>query len=141
MSRIYKAIVLNEPYAGLVKTRQKDVETRWKRFKYSGDIVICCGKRNDSVNAGYALCIVNLGEARLMRPEDAEGACIEFDVDRVAYDLTNWRYFSKEFQFVPQRVRGSYQSIFEIEIPDDVEIISEDEWSAAKNVEQGAETK
>jgi hypothetical protein len=37
--------------------------------------------------------------------------------------LRNWRHFSYDFKFAPQRVAGAWQSIFEITIPQDVIII------------------
>lgn len=127
---IYKALILNDyphaPYAEWVKTGIKSIETRMGRmFSYRGDLVICCGKKNSegSLNAGKALCIVNLWKARPMVKEDEHAAMIHYDAQRICHLLKDWRHFSRDFEFAPQRVFGAFQSIFEIEMPADVEII------------------
>ena len=122
--RIYNAIILNEPYAQYVKEQKKTIETRMKAFKYRGDIIICCdkGKSKHSPNAGKALCIVEIYEVRKMQDKDATAACIENAPGRYAYLLRNWRYFSYEFQFVPNAVTKNWQGIFELRVPDFVTI-------------------
>jgi hypothetical protein len=125
-NRIYNAIVLNEPYAGWVKGRIKIIETRMKKSIPVGDIIICCdgNKSKDSKNAGNALCIVHVDESREMTKEDEAAACIEYVPKRIAFPLSNWRYFSYDFKFTDYKVRGSYQSIFQVKIPDFVTIKS-----------------
>jgi len=126
--RIYKAIILNDypgaHYAEWVKIQKKTIETRMGRlFKYRGDIVICCGKTNSvSKNAGKALCIVNIYDGRPMLKEDEQAACIEWHPDRKSLLLKDWRYFSRDFEFRHYYVSGPYQGIFEIRIPDNVQI-------------------
>lgn len=130
--RIYPALVLNDyehaQYAEWVKTGKKTIETRMKRlFKHRGDIVICCGKsKSVGPNAGKALCIVNMWEGREMKntPEEIAAACIEWHPDRKSLLLKDWRHFSRDFEFAPEHVSGSYQAIFTIMIPDDVKIIA-----------------
>lgn len=128
--RIYKALILNDyvgaHYAELVKTQKKTIETRMGRlFKYRGDVVICCGKTNSvSKNAGKALCIVNIYDGRLMLPEDEAAACIEWHPERRALLLKDWRYFNRDFEFSKLRVSGTWQGIFEIRIPDNVQILN-----------------
>ena len=121
------AIVLNDypgkHYATWVKEGKKIIETRGKSFTYTGDIVICCGAKSVTQNAGRALCIVHLGKARPMKDEDAEGACIENAPGRIAYDLTNLRHFSCDFTFTKYAVKKNYQGIFSVRIPDSVTII------------------
>jgi hypothetical protein len=126
--RIYNAIILNEPYADRVKQRIKTIETRMKRIIPIGDIIICCdkGKSASSKNAGNALCIVHVDDRRLMTQEDETAACIECVPGRIAFPLSNWRYFSYDFKFTDYKVGGSYQSIFQLRIPDFVEIRSID---------------
>jgi hypothetical protein len=129
-TRIYSALILNDypgrPYAEWVKTQKKTIETRMGRqFNYRGDLVICCGATNSvGKNAGKALCIVDLYDARPMIEEDVKAACIEWDADRRVHLLRNWRYFSYEFAFKDYKVSGPYQGIFKIRIPDFVEILS-----------------
>lgn len=94
-----------------------------KLFNFEGDIVICCGDKSRTVNRGKALCIVHMSKGRDMTPNDEPLALIECVPGRKAYPLSNWKYFSRKFTFAPRRVKGSFQQIFEISIPEDVEII------------------
>lgn len=98
-----------------------------KQFSHRGDLVICCGNGNSvGDNRGNALCIVNLWHARGMRnnTEEEIAARIAYHPLRRVHLLKEWRHFSRDFKFVPQRVNGVFQSIFTIAIPDDVEIIA-----------------
>lgn len=128
--REFNAIVLvdtpgdsSKHYATMVFEQKKRIETRMKRMIPDGDIVICCGDRSMTKNRGLALCIVTVGNGRDMTYSDEKLACIEAVPGRIAYDLSNWRYFSRKFRFVKRRVKGSFQSIFTISIPDDIEIL------------------
>lgn len=125
------ALVLNDYEGGLhyatkVYTGEKPIETRMNRmFKYRGDLVICCGNSSVTDNAGYALCVVNLYDARPMENNEAEikAACIGWDKDRFSHLLKDWRYFSRNFKFARQATKKNFQGIFEIEIPSDVILI------------------
>jgi hypothetical protein len=129
--RVYSALILNDyggegNYADKVMRRIKTIETRMNRlFKYRGDLVICCGQTNSVTNnAGKALCIVDLFDARKMLKEDEAAACIEWHEDRRSHLLRDWRYFSRNFEFRHYYVSGPYQGIFKIRIPSNVEIIT-----------------
>lgn len=126
--RIYKALIMNyyedAPYAEWIKTGHKTIETRHRAFSHRGDLVICCGKTNSvSQNAGKALCIVELWKIRDLQRGDEEAAGVSYSPGIKAFLFRNWRHFSRDFEFSPQRVAGAWQSIFEISIPDDVKII------------------
>jgi hypothetical protein len=130
--RIYNAIILNEPYAGMVKTGEKYIETRMRLLsKFVGDFIICCdkGKSKGSKNFGKALCIVDVQSGRPMKDEDTEGACIENAPGRYAYQLLNRRLFSYDFNFSDYSViptgkkNPNWQGVFQVRIPDFVEII------------------
>jgi hypothetical protein len=113
------------PYASWIKSGEKTIETRHRTFNYRGDLVICCGKTNSvGQNAGKALCLVELWKVRLMRKGDEEAAGVKFNSAIRSFLFRNWRHFSRDFEFSPQRVEGAWQSIFSIRIPDDVKIIS-----------------
>lgn len=126
---VYQALILNNyaeaPYADWVKQGVKKIETRMNRvFRYRGDIIICCGKTNSvGPNRGLALCMVDLWKGRAMIREDEDAAMIDWGPGRKSLLLKNWRHFSRDFEFSPQYVSGAFQSIFQITIPDDVEII------------------
>jgi hypothetical protein len=89
-------------------------------------LFICCdnGKSKHSKYAGKALCIVAVEKGRPMTADDEKAACIERIDGRIAFPLTNWRYFSYDFAFTDYKVSGSYQSIFQIRVPDFVQILS-----------------
>jgi hypothetical protein len=129
MKRVYKALILNDypgaPYATWIMNGEKTIETRYRSFRYTGDIVICCGKTNSvGDNAGKALCIVELWKIRPMKKTDEKAAGVKYNPQIKSFLLRNWRHFSRDFDFAPQRVSGAWQSLFDIEIPDDVKIIS-----------------
>lgn len=126
-NRIYKALILNDypgaKYADLVYKQIKTIETRYRRTVHRGDMVICCGKTNSvGINAGKALCIVNLYDCRPMTPEDEKGACIKYDPKLFAWPIKDWRYFTVNFHFSDYKVRGTWQGIFDLRIPDNVNI-------------------
>src|SRR6476646_3077446 len=126
--RVFKALILNDyegaPYAGWIKSGEKTIETRQRSFSYRGDLVICCGKSNSvGKNAGKALCIVELWKIRDMEKRDEHAAGVQCRPGIKSFLLRNWRHFSRDFEFSPQRISGAWQSIFEITIPEDVEII------------------
>lgn len=125
---VYNAIVLlDEPggnhYATMVEKQIKTIETRMKNMIPEGDIVICCGSKSMTVNRLKALCVVTVGKGRPMTTDDEKAACIESVPGRWAFPLSNWRYFSRKFEFAKRRVSGSFQSIFQITLPDDVQIL------------------
>jgi len=138
--RKYKALILNDyegaPYAEWIKTGEKTIETRYRSFNYRGDIVICCGKTNSvGKNAGKALCIVELWKIRDMQKGDEKAAGVKCRPGIKSFLLRNWRHFNYDFEFAAQRVGGAWQSIFEITIPDDVEIIARPEIRGSKEKE------
>lgn len=127
---IFNAIVLIDTplgvhYATLVEQQVKTIETRTRRMIGSaGDFVICCGAKSRTANRWKALCLVHLSDPRPMKPEDDVAACVEWNSELIVHDITNWRYFTRKFYFAPRRVSGSFQSIFQISIPEDVRIIT-----------------
>jgi hypothetical protein len=133
MQRTYKALIINDfkhaHYAQWVKEGKKKIETRVNRkFKHRGDIVICCGAANSVTdNAGLALCIVEVFEVDWMKPEEETAACVSFHEKRVSYHLRNWRHFSQDFEFKKLKVSGNWQGIFELQIPEGIEIIPKPE--------------
>lgn len=122
--QIFTALVLNDPYATWMEEALKTIETRWFTFKHRGDLVICCGNKSKSDNAGLAVCVVNLYDAMPMRDEHEKLAMIPAMPGRVAHLTKELRHFDRKFKFAPQRVKGSFQSIFQIQIPEGVNLIT-----------------
>ncbi len=126
--KTYKALILNDyhgaPYAEWIKTGYKTIETRNRVFHHSGDLVICCGRSNSiGKNAGKAICIVDVWKVRPMKKGDEKAAGVKFHPGITSYLLRNWRHFSQDFEFAPQKVSGAWQSIFDIIIPEGIQII------------------
>lgn len=139
-NKVFKALIMNDyygaPYAEWIKTGEKTIETRHRSFNYRGDVVICCGKTNSvGKNAGKALCIVELWKIRPMKKEDEKAAGVKCSPGIYSFLLRNWRHFSRDFEFSPQRVSGAWQSLFDITIPEDVEIISRPDIKPFKEME------
>ena len=68
--------------------------------------------------------IVELWKIRPMKKVDENAAGVKFNPKLNSFLLKNWRHFSRDFEFSPQRISGAWQSLFDITIPQDVEIIS-----------------
>ncbi len=129
MKAVYDAIVLNDypekHYATWADEQLKTLETRMIRFKkFPRDLVICCGAKSVTRNAGFALCLMNFGQPESMLDEHEKDAMIENKKGRWVYRLTNRREFNRKFSFSKCRVSGSFQSIFQIQLPDDVRVIT-----------------
>jgi hypothetical protein len=125
--RIYKALVLNDmpgtPWATWMEQGLKTIETRWFQFKHRGDLVICCGNSSKTPNAGLAVCMVNVFDAKPLRLEDEAAAMIAAEPGRWGHHTNELRHFNRKFKFAPQKVRGSFQSMFDIVLPEDVQIV------------------
>jgi hypothetical protein len=125
---ILPALVLNDyantPYATWMEQGIKTIETRWFTFKHRGDLVICCGNKSNTPNAGLAVAVVDLFGAEQMREQHEKAACIHAEPGRIAHHTRNLRHFSRKFRFAPQKIRGSFQSIFWIELPADVQLVT-----------------
>lgn len=126
-AQTYNCLILNDyagaHYATKIELQIKTIETRMKTFKYRGDLIICCGNKSVTANAGKALCLVELYAAEPMKKEHEYAACIDVAPGRIAHHLRNWRYFNRKFSFSKRRVSGAFQSIFQITLPDDVRVI------------------
>lgn len=79
---IYNGLVLNDypnglHYATFFEQGKKTIETRWKEFKYRGDLIICCGKTSLTRNAGLAVCLVEYYDCVDMHLEHEMAAAVE----------------------------------------------------------------
>ena len=91
VSLIYKAISLKQPWANLVASGKKSIETRkWTTF-YRGDLVICSSQKPNIHPAGYALCIAELYRIEPMQKKHEKKACIKVYKGANAWFLRNLR--------------------------------------------------
>lgn len=96
-----KALTVQGAYPHYIATGLKSLETRRRRTSYRGELLICAGKREDTLwHSGWAVCVVNLVNCRPMRPEDEPFAMVDFDPKLYVYELTDVR------RVMPFTVRG-----------------------------------
>jgi hypothetical protein len=106
-----KAISLKQPWANLVATGKKTIETRKWSTKYRGNLVICSSQNPKIEPYGKALCIVDLYDVRPMTKADEKKACIKLYPKAHAWLLRNLRPISP-----PIPVKGSL-GIFNLKLP------------------------
>lgn len=92
-----KAISLQQPYANLVASGRKTIETREWGTSYRGDLLICASLSGIGEPKGLALCIVELYLIRPMTPADAEAACIDVYPRAKAWLIRNRRVLRQPF--------------------------------------------
>ncbi len=107
---IYKAISLKQPWANLVASGKKTIETRKWSTNYRGDLVICSSQNPKIEPYGKAICIVELYDVKPMTKEHEKDACIEVYSKAHAWFLRNLRPITP-----PISVKGSL-SIFNLDL-------------------------
>ena len=86
-----KAISLKQPWANLVASGKKTIETRKWSTKYRGDLVICSSQKPKIEPYGKALCIVELYDVKPMAKKDEKKACIKVHLGAHSWFLRNLR--------------------------------------------------
>ncbi len=107
---IYKAISLKQPWANLVASGKKTIETRKWSTNYRGDLVICSSQNPKIEPYGKALCIVELYDIKPMEKKYEKKACIKVYPKANAWFLRNLRKIDP-----PVLVKGSL-GIFDLEL-------------------------
>ncbi len=105
-----KAISLKQPWANLVTSGKKTLETRKWSTKYRGDLVICSSQNPKIEPYGKALCIAELYDIKPMTKIHEKEACIKVYPKAKAWFLRNLRLINP-----PIPVKGSL-GIFDIEV-------------------------
>lgn len=74
-----KALSVRQPWASMIASGEKTIETRVWSTEYRGPLLICATKKPviDELPVGIALCIVELVDCRPMTEEDQVKACCE----------------------------------------------------------------
>lgn len=105
------AISIKQPWAWMIASGEKTIETRTWTTPHRGDLLIVSSKQPaDQGPAGVALCVVRLVECRAMRATDEEAACCEIYDGACAWVLEDIR------RLVPFPVRGQ-QGLYRVELP------------------------
>jgi hypothetical protein len=107
---IYKAISLKQPWANLVASGKKTIETRKWSTRYRGDLIICSSQSPKIDPYGKALCIVELYDIEPMTKKDEKEACIKVYPKAKAWFLRNPRPINP-----PITIKGSL-GIFDLKI-------------------------
>lgn len=109
-----KALSLRQPWASLVATGKKTIETRKRTTTYRGDILICASSTVKTPPYGCALAIAELYDIEPMQTKHQKAACIDVYPGAYAWHLRNIRKLKNTFP-----VKGML-GLFMIEIPDDI---------------------
>lgn len=105
-----KAISLKQPWANLVASGKKTIETRKWPTKYRGDLLIVSSQNPKIPPAGYALAIVEVVGCRPMTKSDEQAACCKLYKGAWAWELINIR------PIMPFPVKGQL-SFYEVAFP------------------------
>lgn len=108
--KAWKAISLKQPWANLVATGKKTIETRKWKTSYRGEIVICSSQKPSITPAGYALCTAELYHIEPMKKEHEENACIKVYPGAYSWFLKNIKQFE-----IPIPIKGKL-GIFTLEL-------------------------
>ena len=84
-----KALSVKQPWANLIASGQKTIETRLWRTDYRGQLLICSSRNPAIYPAGFALCTVELVDCRMMRKADEVAACCPIYGGAYAWVLQN----------------------------------------------------
>lgn len=105
-----KALSVKQPWANMIASGEKTIETRTYPTKYRGKLLIVSSKKPDISPAGHALAIVNLVDCRPMTHADeikAKCACYFGSFSWVLEDIQ---------KITPFPVKGRL-GLYEVEIP------------------------
>jgi len=111
-----KAISLKQPWANLVTSGKKTIETRTWKTSYRGPILIVSSKKPPIEPAGYALAIADLADCKPMVKADEKKACIGLYSGAYSWILENIR------PVTPFPVKGS-QGIYDVVINELIPIV------------------
>jgi hypothetical protein len=86
-----KALSIKEPWASLILSGKKTIETRTWTTRYRGSLLICASKKPDSPIAGMAVAVADVVDSRPMTRKDERKACCKVYDDAKSWVLENVR--------------------------------------------------
>ncbi len=85
------ALSIRQPWASMIASGKKTIETRVWGTDHRGDILIVSSKTPNIAPAGYAIAIAELVDCRPMTTRDEKAACCPVYPNAVAWVLRNVR--------------------------------------------------
>jgi hypothetical protein len=107
---VLKALSVKQPWANMIASGEKTIETRTWPTAYRGELLIVSSKRPPIAPAGSAVAIATVLDCRPMTRGDERAACCSVYPGAYAWVLANLRALK------PFAVRGQL-GIFEVKIP------------------------
>lgn len=107
-----KAISVKQPWANLIASGEKTIETRTWATDYRGELLIVSSKAPAIQPAGFALAIVRVVDCRLMCRRDEMAACCPVYEGAFSWVLAGIR------RIKPFPVRGQL-GLYDVELPAD----------------------
>lgn len=86
-----KALSVKQPWANMIASGEKTIETRTWATPYRGELIIVSSKQPKIAPAGYALAIATLIDCRVMTRSDERSACCRIYPKAHAWILSNIR--------------------------------------------------
>lgn len=86
-----KALSVKQPWAGMIASGEKTIETRTWTTKYRGPVLVVSSRLPKIEPAGYALAVADIVESRPMRRADERAACCKVYPKAHAWVLKNVR--------------------------------------------------
>ena len=86
-----RALSVKQPWANLIASGSKTIETRTWATSYRGPLLIVSSKRPNIPPAGSAVAIVQLVDCRRMTRADEAAACCDIYPNAVSWVLENVR--------------------------------------------------
>lgn len=87
---IYKALSVKQPWANLIASGKKTIETRTWRTNYRGLILICSSKNPPTPEpAGCVVAMAELYDCRILSNRDEKAACCDCSYGGYAWMLRN----------------------------------------------------
>lgn len=113
--RLVKALVLKQPWASMIASGKKTIETRVWKTSYRGELLIVASRkpRIPGLPSGQAVALATLADCRPMMREDEGAACCEKYDGAWSWVLENVR------RLKPFPVTGQL-GLFSVEVPQGV---------------------
>ncbi|MCK5615423.1 ASCH domain-containing protein [Candidatus Pacearchaeota archaeon] len=111
INRKMRALSVKQPWANLIASGRKTIETRKWKTDYRGKLLIVSSQKPDIYPAGYALAVVEIFNCRPMLTKDEQEACCN-----VYPNAFSWE-FRKIRTIEPFPVKGRL-GIFDVVMPD-----------------------